>query len=150
MKNTALTHIHESLGAKMVPFAGYLMPVQYEGIIAEHETVRNGVGVFDVSHMGEFLIEGEHALELIQRISSNDASKLEIEDAQYSCMPNDQGGIVDDLIIYRIKEQTYLLVVNASNIEKDWNWISAHNEHHAVMKNISDNFSLLAIQGLRL
>jgi len=147
MKNTALTHIHESLGAKMVPFAGYLMPVQYEGIIAEHETVRNGVGVFDVSHMGEFLIEGEHALELIQRISSNDASKLEIEDAQYSCMPNDQGGIVDDLIIYRIKEQTYLLVVNASNIEKDWNWISAHNEHHAVMKNISDNFSLLAIQG---
>jgi len=99
MKNTALTHIHESLGAKMVPFAGYLMPVQYEGINAEHETVRNGVGVFDVSHMGEFLIEGEHALELIQRISSNDASKLEIEDAQYSCMPNDQGGIVDDLII---------------------------------------------------
>ncbi len=147
MKNTALTHIHESLGAKMVPFAGYLMPVQYEGINAEHETVRNGVGVFDVSHMGEFLIEGEHALELIQRISSNDASKLEIEDAQYSCMPNDQGGIVDDLIIYRIKEQTYLLVVNASNIEKDWNWISAHNEHHAAMKNISDNFSLLAIQG---
>jgi aminomethyltransferase len=147
MKNTALTHIHESLGAKMVSFAGYLMPVQYEGINAEHETVRNGVGVFDVSHMGEFLIEGEHALELIQRISSNDASKLEIEDAQYSCMPNDQGGIVDDLIIYRIKEQTYLLVVNASNIEKDWNWISTHNEHHAEMKNISDNFSLLAIQG---
>ena len=104
MKNTALTHIHESLGAKMVPFAGYLMPVQYEGINAEHETVRSGVGVFDVSHMGEFLIEGEHALELIQRISSNDASKLDIEDAQYSCMPNDKGGIVDDLIIYRIKD----------------------------------------------
>lgn len=147
MKNTALTHIHESLGAKMVPFAGYLMPVQYEGINVEHETVRSGVGVFDVSHMGEFLIEGEHALELIQRISSNDASKLEIEDAQYSCMPNDKGGIVDDLIIYRIKEQTYLLVVNASNIEKDWNWISQHNDNKAEMKNISDNYSLLAIQG---
>ena len=131
----------------MVPIAGYLMPVQYEGINIEHETVRSGVGVFDVSHMGEFLIEGEHALELIQRISSNDASKLEIEDAQYSCMPNDKGGIVDDLIIYRIKEQTYLLVVNASNIEKDWNWISSHNTNKAEMKNISDNFSLLAIQG---
>lgn len=147
MKNTALSHIHESLGAKMVPFAGYHMPVQYEGINAEHETVRSGVGVFDVSHMGEFLIEGEHALELIQRISSNDASKLQVEDAQYSCMPNDTGGIVDDLIIYRVKEQTYLLVVNASNIEKDWEWISKHNSNNAEMKNISDNFSLLAIQG---
>lgn len=147
MKNTALTHIHESLGAKMVPFAGYHMPVQYEGINAEHETVRNGVGVFDVSHMGEFLIEGEYALELIQRISSNDASKLEVEDAQYSCMPNDTGGIVDDLIIYRVKEQTYLLVVNASNIDKDWAWISKHNSNNAEMKNISDNYSLLAIQG---
>ena len=147
MKNTALTHIHESLGAKMVPFAGYYMPVQYEGINAEHETVRSGVGVFDVSHMGEFLIEGEHALELIQRISSNDASKLQVEDAQYSCMPNDTGGIVDDLIIYRVKENTYLLVVNASNIDKDWDWISKHNSNNAEMKNISDNFSLLAIQG---
>lgn len=147
MKNTALTHIHESLGAKMVPFAGYHMPVQYEGINAEHETVRNGVGVFDVSHMGEFLIEGEHALELIQRISSNDASKLEVEDAQYSCMPNDTGGIVDDMIVYRVKEQTYLLVVNASNIDKDWAWISKHNSNNAEMKNISDNYSLLAIQG---
>ncbi len=147
MKNTALTHIHESLGAKMVPFAGYLMPVQYEGINIEHETVRKGVGVFDVSHMGEFLIEGEHALELIQRISSNDASKLAIEDAQYSCMPNDKGGIVDDLIIYRVKEETFLLVVNASNIEKDWNWISKHNSNQAEMKNISDDYSLLAIQG---
>lgn len=147
MKNTALSHIHESLGAKMVPFAGYNMPVQYEGINAEHETVRSGVGVFDVSHMGEFLIEGEHALELIQRISSNDASKLNVEDAQYSCMPNDAGGIVDDLIIYRVKEQTFLLVVNASNIEKDWDWISKHNSNNAEMKNISDNFSLLAIQG---
>jgi len=131
----------------MVPFAGYLMPVQYEGINVEHETVRNGVGVFDVSHMGEFLIEGDRALELIQKISSNDASKLQIEDAQYSCMPNDQGGIVDDLIIYRLKENTYLLVVNASNIEKDWNWISKHNTNNAVMRNISDDYSLLAIQG---
>ncbi len=147
MKNTALTHIHESLGAKMVPFAGYLMPVQYEGINAEHETVRNGVGVFDVSHMGEFLIEGENALELIQRISSNDASKLELGDAQYSCMPNDTGGIVDDLIVYRMKEQSYLLVVNASNIEKDWNWISSQNNSSAAMRNISDGYSLLAIQG---
>jgi len=147
MKNTALSHIHESLGAKMVPFAGYNMPVQFEGINAEHETVRNGVGVFDVSHMGEFLIEGEHALELIQRISSNDASKLQVEDAQYSCMPNDTGGIVDDLIIYRVKEHTYLLVVNASNIDKDWEWISKHNSNNAEMKNISENFSLLAIQG---
>ena len=147
MKNTALSHIHESLGAKMVPFAGYNMPVQYEGINAEHEIVRNGVGVFDVSHMGEFLIEGEHALELIQRISSNDASKLQVEDAQYSCIPNDTGGIVDDLIIYRVKEQTYLLVVNASNIDKDWEWISKHNSNNAEMKNISENFSLLAIQG---
>ena len=147
MKNTALSHIHESLGAKMVPFAGYNMPVQYEGINLEHETVRKGVGVFDVSHMGEFLIEGEHALELIQRISSNDASKLEIDDAQYSCMPNAAGGIVDDLIIYRIKEQTYLLVVNASNIQKDWDWISSNNHKKATMRNISDDYSLLAIQG---
>ncbi|MCA0931611.1 glycine cleavage system aminomethyltransferase GcvT [Lutimonas saemankumensis] len=147
MKNTALTHVHESLGAKMVPFAGYNMPVQYEGINVEHETVRNSVGVFDVSHMGEFLIEGENALELIQRISSNDASKLEIGDAQYSCMPNDKGGIVDDLIIYRVKEHTYLLVVNASNIEKDWNWIASHNGNNAEMRNVSDNYSLLAIQG---
>ena len=132
----------------MVPFAGYLMPVQYEGINVEHETVRNGVGVFDVSHMGEFLIEGDQALELIQRVSSNDASKLQIGDAQYSCLPNDQGGIVDDLIIYRMKENTYLLVVNASNIEKDWNWISSHNNNNnAVMRNISDDYSLLAIQG---
>lgn len=147
MKNVALHHIHEALGAKIVPFAGYNMPVQYEGVNIEHETVRNGVGVFDVSHMGEFLIEGENALALIQMVTSNDASKLEIGDAQYSCMPNDQGGIVDDLIVYRIKEQTYLLVVNASNIEKDWNWIASHNTVQAIMKNISENFSLLAIQG---
>ncbi|MCK4561371.1 MAG: glycine cleavage system aminomethyltransferase GcvT [Flavobacteriaceae bacterium] len=147
MKEIALKKIHEALNAKMVPFAGYNMPVQYEGINIEHETVRNGIGVFDVSHMGEFLIEGENALALIQKVTSNDASKLAIDDAQYSCIPNTQGGIIDDLIVYRIKEQTYLLVVNASNIEKDWNWISAQNDVNAEMKNISDAYSLLAIQG---
>lgn len=147
MKNITLQHIHESLGAKMVPFAGFNMPVQYEGVTVEHETVRNGVGVFDVSHMGEFLISGPNALELIQKISSNDASKLSIGKAQYSCMPNTDGGIVDDLIIYQIKEEQYLLVVNASNIEKDWNWISSYNSMNAEMKNISDEYSLLAIQG---
>ena len=148
MKNTALTAVHESLGAKIVPFAGYNMPVQYEGINIEHETVRKGVGVFDVSHMGEFLIEGPKALELIQKVTSNDASKLELGDAQYSCFPNENGRIVDDLICYRIKEETYLLVVNASNIDKDWGWISKYNEAiGAEMKNISDAYSLLAIQG---
>jgi aminomethyltransferase len=147
MKNTALTHIHESLGAKMVPFAGYNMPVQYEGVIAEHETVRNNVGVFDVSHMGEFLISGAEALDLIQRVTSNDASTLEIGKAQYSCLPNNDGGIVDDLIVYKIKDEQYLLVVNASNIDKDWDWISSHNSKGAEMKNLSDNYSLLAIQG---
>lgn len=147
MKNTALTKVHEQLGAKMVPFAGYNMPVQYEGVKAEHETVRTGVGVFDVSHMGEFLISGPNALDLIQKISSNDADKLVINQAQYSCMPNDKGGIVDDLIIYKMKEEQYLLVVNASNIEKDWNWISSHNSMNAEMKNISEGYSLLAIQG---
>jgi aminomethyltransferase len=147
MKNTALTQIHEALGAKMVPFAGYNMPVQYEGVNAEHETVRTSIGVFDVSHMGEFLIEGKNALELIQKVSSNDASKLTIGKAQYSCLPNDDGGIVDDLIIYKIKEETYLLVVNASNIEKDWNWIASKNDVGAEMKNLSENYSLLAIQG---
>lgn len=147
MKKVALHAIHEALGAKIVPFAGYLMPVQYEGVTAEHETVRQGVGVFDVSHMGEFLIEGENALALIQKVTTNDASKLALGDAQYSCMPNDGGGIVDDLIVYRVKETTYLLVVNASNIEKDWDWISSHNDVNAVMRNISEYYSLLAIQG---
>ena len=147
MKNTALTHIHEQLGAKMVPFAGFNMPVQYEGVKAEHETVRTAVGVFDVSHMGEFLLEGPNALGLIQKISSNDASKLAIGDAQYACMPNEEGGIVDDLLIYRVKEELYLLVVNASNIEKDWNWIEKHNDLNVAMKNLSDVYSLLAIQG---
>ncbi|NVK53422.1 MAG: glycine cleavage system aminomethyltransferase GcvT [Flavobacteriaceae bacterium] len=148
MKNTALTHIHEALGAKIIPFAGYNMPVSYEGINIEHETVRNGVGVFDVSHMGEFLIEGENALALIQKVTSNDAAKLTIGDAQYSCFPNNTNGIVDDLICYRIKENTYMLVVNASNIDKDWAWISKHNEAYgAELRNVSDDYSLLAIQG---
>ncbi|MFY7739363.1 MAG: glycine cleavage system aminomethyltransferase GcvT [Flavobacterium sp.] len=147
MKNTALTHIHEGLGAKMVPFAGYNMPVSYEGVNAEHETVRNAVGVFDVSHMGEFLISGENALALIQKVTSNDASTLENGKAQYSCLPNNDGGIVDDLIVYKIKDEQYLLVVNASNIDKDWDWISSHNTFGAEMKNLSDNYSLLAIQG---
>ncbi len=147
MKNTALTATHEALGAKIVPFAGYNMPVQYEGVNIEHETVRKDVGVFDVSHMGEFLIDGPNALELIQKVSSNDASKLTIGKAQYSCLPNDDGGIVDDLIIYKIKDEQYLLVVNASNIEKDWNWIKSKNDVGAEMKDISENYSLLAIQG---
>jgi len=147
MKNIPLSETHEALGAKMVPFAGFNMPVQYEGVNAEHETVRNAVGVFDVSHMGEFLIEGDHALELIQKVTSNDASKLTIGKAQYSCLPNDTGGIIDDLIVYRIKESTYLLVVNASNIEKDWNWIQSKNDMGATMRNLSDDYALLAIQG---
>jgi aminomethyltransferase len=147
MKNTALTQVHEALGAKMVPFAGYNMPVQYEGVNAEHETVRNAVGVFDVSHMGEFLLSGPDALDLIQRVTTNDASTLTIGRAQYSCLPNGNGGIVDDLIIYRIKEAEYLLVVNASNIDKDWNWISSHNTKNVTMRNLSDDYSLLAIQG---
>ena len=147
MKNTALSHVHEALGAKMVPFAGYNMPVQYEGVTAEHETVRKGVGVFDVSHMGEFFLKGENALALIQKISSNDASKLVPGKAQYSCMPNTDGGIVDDLIIYMIAENEYMLVVNASNIEKDWNWISQHNDLNVEMENRSEEWSLLAIQG---
>ncbi len=132
----------------MVPFAGYLMPVSYEGVNIEHKTVRNGVGVFDVSHMGEFLIEGPKALDLIQKVSSNDATKLSVGKAQYSCLPNETGGIVDDLIIYRVKEDTYLLVVNASNIEKDWDHISKYNEEFgATMRDLSESYSLLAIQG---
>ena len=148
MKETALAQTHAALGAKMVPFAGYNMPVSYEGVNAEHQTVRESVGVFDVSHMGEFLIEGPNALELIQKVCSNDASKLEVGRAQYSCFPNETGGIVDDLIVYRVKEETYLLVVNASNIEKDWKHLSKYNaEIGAEMRNLSDDYSLLAIQG---
>lgn len=147
MKNTALTEKHIALGAKMVPFAGYNMPVTYEGINAEHATVRNGVGVFDVSHMGEFILKGENALDLIQRVTSNDASKLYNGKVQYSCLPNKDGGIVDDLLVYKIDEKTYMLVVNASNIEKDWNWIQQFNSKDVEMHNISDQTSLLAIQG---
>ena len=147
MKNTALTHKHIALGAKMVPFAGYNMPVQYAGINVEHDTVRKGVGVFDVSHMGEFILKGENALDLIHRVSSNDASKLYDGKVQYSCIPNEHGGIVDDLLVYRIDEKTYMLVVNASNIDKDWSWIARFNTEQVDMKNISDRTSLLAIQG---
>ncbi|MFN8142862.1 MAG: glycine cleavage system aminomethyltransferase GcvT [Bacteroidia bacterium] len=147
LKLTALTDIHSQLGAKMVPFAGYLMPVSYEGINAEHETVRNGVGVFDVSHMGEFILKGQDALDLIQRVTSNDASKLIDKKVQYSCLPNDKGGIVDDLLVYRIDEKTYMLVVNASNIDKDWDWIQKYNTKGVEMHNISDKTSLLAVQG---
>lgn len=131
----------------MVPFAGYLMPVQYEGINAEHDCVRNAVGVFDVSHMGEFILKGEGALDLIQRVTSNDASKLSPGKAQYSCLPNDTGGIVDDLIVYCLEDGNWMLVVNASNIEKDWNWIMKHNTGNVEMHNISDKTSLLAVQG---
>ena len=147
MKQTALNKIHKALGAKMVPFAGYEMPVQYDGVNAEHLAVRNSIGVFDVSHMGEFLIDGPNALDLLQSVCSNDASLLAIGQAQYSCFPNLNGGIVDDLIVYRLKEMTYLLVVNASNIEKDWNWIQSKNLKNVKMKNLSDHYSLLAIQG---
>ncbi len=147
MKNTALTNLHIQLGAKMVPFAGYNMPVQYAGINVEHEAVRKSVGVFDVSHMGEFILKGEHALDLIQRVTSNDASKLVDGKVQYSCLPNEEGGIVDDLLVYRIDEKSYMLVVNASNIEKDWNWISKFNTQNVEMHNISDKTSLLAVQG---
>ncbi len=134
----------------MVPFAGYSMPVSYEGVTAEHETVRKALGVFDVSHMGEFLIDGPKALELVQKVTSNDAAKLEVGMAQYSCMPNETGGIVDDLIIYKVKDEQFLLVVNASNIEKDWDHISRYNKGiGASMRNISDDYSLLAIQGPR-
>ena len=147
MKNTALTETHEALGAKMVPFAGYNMPVSYEGVNLEHETVRNAVGVFDVSHMGEFLVSGPNALALIQKVCSNDAAKLTVGKAQYSCFPNEEGGIVDDLIVYRVKDEEYLLVVNASNIEKDWAWINKHNSMGATLRDISEDYSLLAIQG---
>jgi aminomethyltransferase len=147
MKNTALTDKHISFGAKMVPFAGYHMPVQYVGINAEHETVRTAVGVFDVSHMGEFILKGEHALDLIQKVISNDAAKLFDGKIQYAYLPNLSGGIVDDLLVYRMDEKTYMLVVNASNIEKDWDWISSFNTYGVAMINISDRTSLLAIQG---
>jgi len=147
MKDIALLEKHIALGAKIVPFAGFNMPVQYEGINAEHAAVRNSVGVFDVSHMGEFILKGKGALDLIQRVTSNDASKLVDGKVQYSCLPNEEGGIVDDLLVYRIDESTYLLVVNASNIEKDLQWIQKYNELDVDIKDISDRTSLLAVQG---
>ena len=148
MKNTPFTDKHVALGAKMAAFAGYNMPISYSGINDEHATVRKNAGVFDVSHMGEFILKGEKALDLIQRVTSNDASRLKAGQAQYSCLPNDTGGIVDDLLVYCMEEnKVYMLVVNASNIEKDWSWISKHNTEKAEMHNISDKTCLLAIQG---
>jgi len=148
MKSTPFTEKHIALGAKMAEFAGFNMPISYSGINDEHHAVRKNAGVFDVSHMGEFILKGDKALDLIQRVTSNDASKLTAGKAQYSCLPNDEGGIVDDLIVYCLEEnKSYMLVVNASNIEKDWNWISKHNTENVEMHNISDKTCLLAIQG---
>lgn len=147
MKSTALTQKHIALGAKMVPFAGYNMPVSYSGLNDEHMAVRNSVGIFDVSHMGEFMLKGEKALDLIQLVTTNDASKLTDKKVQYTCMPNDKGGIIDDLLVYRWNENEYYLVVNASNIEKDWNWIQKHNTFGVEMQNMSDDMSLFAVQG---
>jgi aminomethyltransferase len=148
MKNTPFTQKHIALGAKMAEFAGYNMPISYTGINDEHAAVRNNAGIFDVSHMGEYILKGEHALDLIQRVTTNDASRLTAGKAQYSCMPNEEGGIVDDLLVYCIEEnKVYMIVVNASNIEKDWNWISKYNTNKAEMHNISDKTCLLAIQG---
>src|SRR5436190_6414898 len=148
MKSTPFTQKHIALGAKMAEFAGYNMPISYSGINDEHAAVRKNAGVFDVSHMGEFILKGEHALDLIQRVTSNDAAKLKAGQAQYSCLPNEEGGIVDDLLVYCIEEnKAYMLVVNAGNIDKDWNWITKHTTGGVEMHNISDKSCLLAIQG---
>ena len=154
MKDTPLTQKHIALGAKMVDFAGYNMPVSYKGITEEHKTVRAGVGVFDVSHMGEFIVRGKEALELVQKVTTNDASKLQPGEAQYACLPNGKGGVVDDLLVYRLAEDmsgegnpSFMLVVNASNIEKDWDWINQQNTFDAQLINISDHTALLAVQG---
>jgi len=147
MKDIALKQKHIDLGAKMVPFAGFNMPLQYTGLTDEHLNVRSNVGVFDVSHMGEFMVRGEGALDLIQRITSNDASKLTPGKVQYSCFPNSDGGIVDDLLVYMLDENEYLLVVNGANLDKDWNWVAKHNTSNVDIENISDDISLLAIQG---
>jgi aminomethyltransferase len=148
LKTVVLNDVHQQLGAKMVPFAGYNMPVRYSSDLDEHHTVRRAVGIFDVSHMGEFRVRGPRALDLIQRVTSNDASKLTDGKAQYSCLPNEQGGIVDDLLVYKLADEDYMLVVNASNIEKDWNWISRFNEEFgAELENVSDQISLFAVQG---
>jgi len=147
MKTTPFTSIHESLGAKMLPFAGYRMPIEYSGINDEHLCVRERVGVFDVSHMGEFWVKGEHALAFLQRITSNDVASLKVGKAQYTCFPNGEGGIVDDLLVYRYEEDKYMLVVNAANIEKDWQWCLENNFVNAVLENASDDMAQLAIQG---
>ncbi len=148
IRNTPFTDKHIALGAKMAPFAGYNMPISYTGINEEHNTVRKNAGVFDVSHMGEFILKGENALDLIQRVTSNDAAKLKAGQVQYSCLPNDKGGIIDDLLVYCIEEnKVYMLVVNASNIDKDWNWIVQHNTSNVEMHNVSAKTGLLAIQG---
>lgn len=154
MKSTPLTPAHIALGARMAEFAGYHMPISYTSIQEEHHAVRSGVGVFDVSHMGEFIVRGKQALDLVQYVTSNDASRLAIGDAQYSCLPNGQGGIVDDLLVYRLPEdmcaegeQAFMLVVNASNIEKDWEWINRHNRFDTRLINISEQTGLLAVQG---
>src|SRR6266498_2755362 len=146
-RNTPFTNKHIALGAKMAEFAGYNMPISYTGINDEHQAVRNNAGVFDVSHMGEFFLKGENALDLIQRVTTNDASKLMPGKAQYSCLTNEQGGIVDDLLVYQVEDKVYMLVVNASNLEKDWNWITAHNNKKVEMHNVSDKTCLLAVQG---
>ncbi|PSR57213.1 glycine cleavage system protein T [Adhaeribacter arboris] len=147
LKKVALNDVHTALGAKMVPFAGYNMPVRYSSDLEEHHAVRQNVGIFDVSHMGEFIVRGPQALDLIQRITTNDAAKLTDGKVQYSCFPNEQGGIVDDLLVYRFKEEEYMLVVNASNIQKDWDWLNQYNTQGAELENISDAISLFAVQG---
>lgn len=147
LKTIPLSDLHARIGGKMVPFAGYLMPVRYSSDIEEHNCVRNGVGVFDVSHMGEFMLTGEKAFDLVQKVVSNDASKLYDGKIMYGYLPNEQGGVVDDLLVYRVNETTYYLVVNASNIEKDWNWISSHNTAGVTMQNLSDSTCLFAVQG---
>ncbi|MDQ3292181.1 MAG: glycine cleavage system aminomethyltransferase GcvT [Bacteroidota bacterium] len=147
LKKVALNDVHTSLGAKMVPFAGYNMPVRYSSDLEEHHTVRQGVGIFDVSHMGEFMVRGPQALELIQRVTTNDAAKLTDGKVQYSCLPNEQGGIVDDLLVYRFNAEEYMLVVNASNIQKDWDWLNQYNTNGAKLENVSDSISLFAVQG---
>ncbi len=147
MKKIALDAVHQKLGARMVEFAGYSMPLQYEGLKAEHQNVREKVGIFDVSHMGEFRVSGENAEVFLQKVTSNDVSKLSDGGVQYSCFPNETGGIVDDLLVYRFRENDYMLVVNASNIEKDWNWLQTHNDEGATLMDESNEMSLLAVQG---
>lgn len=146
-KRTALYEKHQELGAKIIPFAGYEMPVRYSSDLEEHNCVRERVGIFDVSHMGEFIVEGPHALDLIQYVTSNDAATLVEGKIQYSCFPNGKGGIVDDLLVYKLADEKYMLVVNASNIKKDWDWINKHNSFGATLKNISEEYSLFAVQG---